>query len=52
MATWNLRTVDPALERRWIEQGWWTDDSLGSLLYDGLREHGDQPFTVRSATSG
>jgi acyl-CoA synthetase (AMP-forming)/AMP-acid ligase II len=43
-----LRTVDPALERAWIDNGWWTDDSLGSLLHDGLRDHGDEPFTVRS----
>ncbi|MEY2459998.1 MAG: acyl-CoA synthetase [Acidimicrobiaceae bacterium] len=45
---WPLRTVDPVLEREWIENGWWTDDSLGSLLHDGLRDHGDEPFTVRS----
>jgi acyl-CoA synthetase (AMP-forming)/AMP-acid ligase II len=44
-----LRTVDPALEREWIAKGWWTDDSLGSLLHDGLRDHGDEPFTVRSS---
>ena len=46
---WKLRTVDPALEREWIANGWWTDDSLGSLLHDGLRDHGDEPFTVRSS---
>jgi acyl-CoA synthetase (AMP-forming)/AMP-acid ligase II len=44
-----LRTVDPALEREWIAKGWWTDDSLGSLLHDGLGDHGEEPFTVRSS---
>lgn len=47
--TWPLRTVDPALEREWIARGWWTDDSLGALLYDGFRRHPDVPFTVRSS---
>ena len=47
--TWQLRSVDPALERTWIDNGWWTDESLGHLLHAGLREHGEQPFDVRSA---
>ena len=46
---WQLRAVDPALERCWLDNGWWTDDSLGQLLDEGLRSHGDEPFTVRSA---
>ena len=46
---WQLRTVDPALERAWIANGWWTDESLGHLLHDGLRDHGEQPFDVRSS---
>ncbi|MEY2449146.1 MAG: acyl-CoA synthetase [Acidimicrobiaceae bacterium] len=44
-----LRSVDLALEREWIAKGWWTDDSLGSLLHQGLGAHGDEPFTVRSS---
>ena len=47
--SWQLRAVDPALERLWIENGWWTDDSLGQVLDRGLRDHGGEPFTVRSA---
>ncbi|HEV3226494.1 MAG TPA: AMP-binding protein [Acidimicrobiales bacterium] len=45
---WNLRTIAPELERDWIAKGFWTDHSLGQLIDAGLREHGDQPFTVRS----
>jgi acyl-CoA synthetase (AMP-forming)/AMP-acid ligase II len=46
-----LRVIDPELERAWIDAGWWTDDTLGQLLFDGLRDHGDTPFIVRSATN-
>ena len=46
---WPLRTVDPALERRWFEHGWWTDETLGELLDRGLTEAGGAAFTVRSA---
>ncbi len=47
--SWALRHVDDVLAKEWIRHGWWTDDTLGSMLDEGLREHGDQPFTVRSA---
>src|SRR4051812_44597384 len=43
-----LRAVDPPLEREWNAQGWWADDFLGWVLHPRLREHGDEPFTVRS----
>ena len=48
--SWQLRTVDPALEAKWVAKGWWTDDSLGQLLDSGLAAHGNEPFTVRSNT--
>ena len=46
---WRLRDVPSELERRWIADGWWTDETLGQLLHDGLRAHADLDFTVRSA---
>ncbi|HEY2812804.1 MAG TPA: AMP-binding protein [Acidimicrobiales bacterium] len=46
---WQLRPVDGALSSEWIRNGWWTDDTLGSLLYEGLGAHRDEPFSVRSA---
>jgi acyl-CoA synthetase (AMP-forming)/AMP-acid ligase II len=46
---WSLRHVDDALSREWIRNGWWTDDTLGSLLDRGLQIDGDQPFAVRSS---
>ncbi len=33
---WSLRHVDDALAGEWIRNGWWTDDTLGSLLDRGL----------------
>jgi acyl-CoA synthetase (AMP-forming)/AMP-acid ligase II len=49
MTDWKLRRVDDALASRWIRNGWWSDDTLGALLYQGLHAHGDQPFTIGSA---
>jgi acyl-CoA synthetase (AMP-forming)/AMP-acid ligase II len=43
-----LRTLDPKLARAWTERGWWTDDTLGSMLEHGLGAHGEMPFDVRS----
>jgi hypothetical protein len=49
MTDWGLRTVDPALEQRWLEAGWWREETLGQLLDRGLSQHAGQAFTVRSA---
>jgi acyl-CoA synthetase (AMP-forming)/AMP-acid ligase II len=46
---WSLRHVDDALANEWIRNGWWTDDTLGSLLDRGLQLEGDQPFVVHSS---
>ena len=31
-----LRTVPEALAERYLDEGWWTDDSLGDLVAEGL----------------
>jgi acyl-CoA synthetase len=49
MTDWGLRSIDPALERRWLDAGWWTDETLGQVLDRGLAEHGALGFTVRSS---
>jgi acyl-CoA synthetase (AMP-forming)/AMP-acid ligase II len=46
---WPLRTVPPELVERYQAEGWWTDDTLGQMVADGLREKGDVAFRVRSA---
>jgi acyl-CoA synthetase len=46
---WSLRHVDEARASEWIRNGWWTDDTLGSTLNQGLQADGDQPFVVHSS---
>ncbi len=45
---WSLRTVPAHLVRRYRDEGWWTDDTLGSMVADGLRERSGAGFSVRS----
>ena len=33
---WQLRSVPDSLVQHYVEQGWWTDDSLGDLVARGL----------------
>jgi acyl-CoA synthetase len=42
------REIDAAHASRYLQEGFWDDQTLGSLLADGLREAAGQPFTVRS----
>ena len=43
-----LRTVPEALVRRYLDEGWWTDDSLGDLVADGLAAMAEATFAVYS----
>jgi acyl-CoA synthetase len=47
-ARWQLRSVPPELMRRYREQGWWIDASLGSMVAAGLGAVGGASFAVRS----
>jgi acyl-CoA synthetase (AMP-forming)/AMP-acid ligase II len=42
--------VDPVRAREWLAAGYWTDDTFGSLLADGLRRAPGLPVVVHSAT--
>ena len=42
------RETDEEHARRYLAEGFWTDQSLGALLAQGLRDAADHPFTVRS----
>ncbi len=46
---WHLRTVPDELRERYRAEGWWTDDTLGRLVTDGLARRGDVTFAVRSS---
>ena len=46
---WGLRTTAPDLVARYLENGWWTDETLGEVLDRELQAHPDVPVTFRSA---
>ncbi len=47
---WQLRSPPPELERRYIADGFWTDETLGQILATGLAAGGRLPLTIRSQT--
>ncbi len=47
-ADWPLRTTAPDLARRYRAEGWWSDDTLGSLLAGHLAAHPDLTFRIWS----
>jgi acyl-CoA synthetase len=45
---WRLRTVPEHLVTRYVAEGWWTDDTLGTMVAEGLGDKGEVGFRVRS----
>lgn len=43
-----LRPVPPGIAERYESKGWWTRETLGDLLADGLAKAGDVKFHVHS----
>ena len=46
---WQLREVPDALARRYLSQGWWTEDGLGELVAQGLHAMRNAEFAVHSS---
>ena len=46
---WSRRAVPEDRARRYRDEGWWTDQTLGEMVAAGLGRIGDVPFRVRSA---
>jgi acyl-CoA synthetase len=44
-----LHSVAPELAQRYTDHGWWTRDTLGDLLSQGLQGNSDATFRVHSA---
>ncbi|WP_102142341.1 AMP-binding protein [Mycobacterium hubeiense] len=44
-----MRHIPVELTKRYEEEGWWTPETLGMLLADGLRDSPDTGFYVHSA---
>ncbi len=47
-ARWPVRRVPPELERRYLDEGWWTDDTLGAMVARQLASHPDARVSVWS----
>ncbi|WP_207843762.1 AMP-binding protein [Williamsia soli] len=44
-----MRTIPADLAQRYQDMGWWTPDSLGKMVAEGLHQHPDVTFRVHSA---
>jgi acyl-CoA synthetase (AMP-forming)/AMP-acid ligase II len=44
-----MRTIPVELAKHYVEEGWWTQDTLGDLIARGLRANPDTGFVVHSA---
>ena len=47
---WGMRPAPGDLGRRYVEMGWWNDQSLGALLDGQLRSHAGNDFRIWSKT--
>ncbi len=45
---WKTRRIPHELVRRYEAEGWWTGQTIGDLIADGLGAMGDAAFTVHS----
>jgi non-ribosomal peptide synthetase component E (peptide arylation enzyme) len=45
---WRTRRIPPALERAYVEDGWWTQDTLGALLARQLAAHPEARIAIWS----
>src|SRR5882757_3253289 len=43
-----MRTIPVELVKRYVDEGWWTRDTLGDLVAGGLHAHQDTGFVVHS----
>jgi acyl-CoA synthetase (AMP-forming)/AMP-acid ligase II len=49
MRTWPLREAPQELARHYVDRGWWTEESLGTMVHSRLRPMRDTPFAVHSS---
>ncbi|NED60145.1 cyclohexanecarboxylate-CoA ligase, partial [Streptomyces sp. SID10244] len=43
-----MRSIPDDLRSHYLAMGWWSDESLGTILSRGLHEHADLGFHVHS----
>jgi len=49
---WELRRVPPELERSYVDGGWWTDETLGTMVARQLAAHPDATVAIWSRSRG
>lgn len=49
---WTLRRVPPDVERGYVADGWWTEETLGALVARQLAAHGTSTVNVWSRSRG
>jgi len=49
---WSVRRVPPDLERAYVDAGWWTEDTLGSLVARQLAAHPASTVSIWSRSRG
>ena len=49
---WSTRSVPPELVKRYVENGWWTDETLGGMVARQLAAHPAAQVAVWSRTHG
>jgi acyl-CoA synthetase (AMP-forming)/AMP-acid ligase II len=47
---WPVRAVPSELARRYLDAGWWTDETLGQVLHRGLGEFPETAIRIHSDT--
>jgi acyl-CoA synthetase (AMP-forming)/AMP-acid ligase II len=47
-SAWALRDIPDAEARRFVAQGWWSDQSVGQRIADGLAANPGLPFVIHS----
>jgi acyl-CoA synthetase len=45
---WQPRAIAPELERRYVREGFWTDQNLGQILAEGMCEGAGNDFAIHS----
>ena len=46
---WGLREIPPVLMNRYVDAGWWRDDTVGQMLADAIGERPELTVKIRSS---
>ena len=49
---WSVRRIPPELEKRYVDTGWWTHDTLGAMVARQLAAHPEAKVSIWSRSRG